>query len=237
MTSERQMRRRTEAEEASSFLRSDLETLQSSLHQHGLVLDERASERLHQFAANLLRWNDRLNLLSRTDVENVIKKHVAASLGVFLLATPGEGDAWIDVGTGAGFPGLVLKIARPEINITLLDSARKRCLFLEDQVRTLQLGRVSVLQLRVETLLGRGEGVGAYQVVTSRAVASLSDTLANFGPLVAEGGRLITFKGPQWQEEVDQVNTSGQLQRSRFEFDRTVEVPWATGHILLFKRS
>lgn len=233
---ERRRRDRGE-DETPDFLAADLDSLNRALAPYGLAFDDDASPRILRFASELLLWNDRLNLLSRQDVENVIRKHVAASMGVFLLAQPSPSDRWVDVGTGAGFPGLVLKIARPWLNLDLIDSARKRCVFLEEMARTLRLGRIPIMQARVETILSRKEGVGAYDVVTARAVASLADSATIFGPLVARGGRLITFKGPQWTEEVEQAKESGALSAAGFELETATRVPWSVGHVLSFRRS
>ncbi len=230
-------RREEEREGGQEFLSADLESLNRALEPYELAFDEEASKRILRFASELLLWNDRLNLLSRQDVESVIRKHVAASVGVFLVAQPSPTERWIDVGTGAGFPGLVLKIARPWLKMELIDSARKRCVFLEEMTRTLQLGRVPIMQARVETLLARNEGVGAYDVVTARAVASLADSIALFGPLVVAGGRLITFKGPQWSDEVDQARSAGVFSKSGFELETATRVPWSLGHILSFRRA
>jgi 16S rRNA (guanine527-N7)-methyltransferase len=200
-------------------------------------MDPRAPARLQAFARELLTRSDRLNLLSRADAPQVIRKHVAASLGVFLVAHPTEGEEWIDVGTGAGFPGLVLKIAEPGLRITLLDSARKRCLFLESVVRGLDLGRVPVLPLRVETLVARGEDVGRFAVLTARAVTSLVETVRAFGPLVAPGGRIVSFKGPGWPEEIKTLDAAGLMGPGGASLDSVTRIPWVAGHLVTLRKS
>lgn len=221
---------------ATRFLDADLEVLEASLRPFSIAIDSAARERILLFSRELIAWNDRLNLLSRSDAPNVIRKHVAASAAVFLAVPHAARDRWIDVGTGAGFPGLVLKILRPEMDITLLDSARKRCLFLESVIRQMEIGRTPVLPLRVETLVARGEMVGAFEVLTARAVASLPDTLRGFGPLVAPGGRLVTFKGPQWHEELETTRTSGTMDAAGFEVESSLRIPWTAGHLITLRR-
>jgi 16S rRNA (guanine527-N7)-methyltransferase len=219
-----------------SHLERDLLELERLLKPYSLEIGELARDRILAYAKELIAWNDRFNLLSRSDTPNVIRKHVAASIGVFLVVQPSPWDRWIDVGTGAGFPGLVLKIMRPDLQITLLDSARKRCLFLENTLRLLELGKVPILPLRVETLISREEGLGTYTVLTSRAVASLAETITGFGPLVALEGRIVTFKGPQWLDELNETQAAGILSREGFELEATTRIPWTAGHLLSFRK-
>jgi 16S rRNA (guanine527-N7)-methyltransferase len=215
----------------------DLAWLLAVIEPYSIPMDARAPARLQVFARELLNRSDRLNLLSRGDAPQVIRKHVAASLGVFLVAHPSEGEEWIDVGTGAGFPGLVLKIAQPGLCITLLDSARKRCRFLESMVRSLGLGRVPVMPLRVEALVARGEDVGRFEVLTVRAVTSLVETVRGFGPLVAPGGRIVTFKGPRWPEEIKTLEAAGLMGWGGVSLDSVTRIPWIAGHLVTLRKS
>ena len=231
VVSDQEERRRT------SHLEKDLLALERHLQPFSIGIEPLAHDRILTFSKELMSWNDRFNLLSRADAPNVIKKHVAASIGVFLVAQPSPWDRWIDVGTGAGFPGLVLKILRPDINMVLLDSARKRCLFLENTIRIMEMAKVPILPLRVETLIARGEMLGAYTVLTSRAVASLTETVSGFGSLVAPGGRIVTFKGPQWLEELESVQASGVLAGTGFALEAATRIPWTAGHILSFRKT
>jgi 16S rRNA (guanine527-N7)-methyltransferase len=218
------------------YLSADLSALADSIRPYGIHIDPIAQERFLLLARELLSWNMRLNLLSRADAPNVIRKHVAASLGVVLVATPNNKDNWIDVGTGAGFPGLILKVLCPEMEMTLVDSARKRCLFLENVIRRMELGRVPVLPARVETMIARGEGLSMYSVLTARAVASLDETIRSFGTLVRPGGRIITFKGPSWDVEVEAATSSGVLGPGRYLMESVTRIPWTAGHLLVLKK-
>jgi 16S rRNA (guanine527-N7)-methyltransferase len=215
----------------------DIAWLLAVIEPYSIPLEPGAPARLRVFARELLVWSGRLNLLSRADAPQVIRKHVAASLGVFLVAQPAEHEEWIDVGTGAGFPGLVLKIARPDLRITLLDAARKRCRFLEDVVRSMELGRVPVVPLRVETLVARGEGLGRYHLLTARAVTSLVETVRSFGPLVAPSGRIVTFKGPRWHEEIESLHAAGLLGPEGVSLDSVTRIPWVSGHLVTLRKS
>ena len=214
----------------------EIDHLAEAVRSYAIDLDGPARQRLCRFSRDLIEWNDRLNLLSRTDVPNVVRKHVAASIGVLLVAQPAPAERWIDIGTGAGFPGMVLKLVRPDLGIALVDAARKRCVFLQNTVRQFALDGVSVHTLRAETMIARGEGIGAYTTLTTRAVASLSDTVREFGPLVKTGGRIVTFKGPQWREETDRAETDGSLQRAGFALASATRIPWTPGHLLVLSK-
>lgn len=217
-----------------SLLR-DLEALRTAVDPFGIPFDDEVSERLGSFARELVSWNERHNLLSRMDVQNVISKHVAASLGVFLLSDPIPGQRWIDVGSGAGFPGMVLKLVRPEIDMTLVDSSKKRCEFLEHICRTINLNNIQTLPMRAETLLAHRGGRRGFDVVTSRAVASLEDAMRGFAGLLAPGGRFITFKGPNWMTEVESAISKGAFRTSGLTMESVARVPWTQSHILMMR--
>ncbi|MCA9755727.1 MAG: 16S rRNA (guanine(527)-N(7))-methyltransferase RsmG [Candidatus Eisenbacteria bacterium] len=188
-----------------------------------------------RYSAQLLSWNRKHNLLSRADEANLVRKHVAASLGVFLCSPYVSGQRWIDVGTGAGFPGLILQLAEPAMPMTLLDSSRKRCDFL-DAVTTELSPETKVINQRAEDFIATGDPVDGYDVVTTKAVASLDECIRRFGSLVRPGGRLLTFKGPQWSSELEEAATSQQFQSLRFVPESATRVPWIEAHIVTLFR-
>lgn len=186
------------------------------------------------YSQDLLEWNRRHNLLSRADEENLVRKHIAASLGVFLAVPHVAGQRWIDVGTGAGFPGLILRMACPELDITLLDSSGKRCDFLRAVISRLDLS-TAVLNQRAEELVP-ADGDGLFEVVTTKAVASLADCVARFGALVRPGGRLVTFKGPGWRSEAEEAQRSAGFDRLGLVLEAAVRVPWVDAHVIVLHR-
>lgn len=216
-------------------IQAQLETLATALEPFGIPFDDGVADRLGTFARELVLWNERHNLLSRMDVQNVITKHVAASLGVFLLVDPIPGQRWIDVGSGAGFPGMVLKLVRPELEMTLIDSSRKRCEFLEHISRTINLQSIQILTMRAETLLSHRGGRRGFDVVTSRAVASLEDSMRGFGGLLAPGGRFITFKGPNWMTEIETAISKGAFRSAGLTMESVARVPWTQSHIIMMR--
>ncbi len=152
----------------------------------------------------LVAWNQKINLTAITDPEGVAVKHFADSLAFFNYCDIPGGGSVIDIGTGAGFPGIVLKIVRPDIQLTLLDSLKKRFLFLEDLLN--QLG------LEATFLQGRAEAYGqnlnyreSYDVAVSRAVAQLNTLSEYCLPFVRLSGRFVAFKGGNSDEEAIQT--------------------------------
>jgi 16S rRNA (guanine527-N7)-methyltransferase len=213
----------------------DLARLVQTLSAYSIDLDEASQARLLDYSHELLVWNRKHNLLSRSDEANLVRKHIAASLGVFLSTPHVSGQRWIDVGTGAGFPGLVLQLALPEVEMTLLDSSGKRCEFLRAVTSRLSPG-THVVNQRAEDFLSSNGGA-TYDVVTTKAVATLGDCIQRFGALVRPGGRMITFKGPSWTQELEEAQRRRQLEGLAFVPESAVRVPWVEAHIVaLFRR-
>jgi 16S rRNA (guanine527-N7)-methyltransferase len=139
---------------------------------------------------------------SVTDPDEAVDAHVADSLTA-LPWLPATGHV-ADVGSGAGFPGLPLAIARPELHVDLVESARRKCDFLAHAAARLQLDRVAVVNARAEDW-ARGGGAGRYDAVLIRAVAPLGTLVEYAAPLLAAAGRLIAWKGEQAAEEEDRA--------------------------------
>jgi 16S rRNA (guanine527-N7)-methyltransferase len=156
------------------------------------------------YARRLLEENRRTNLTSTRDREGVYRRHFAESLAILrLLDERGvELSPVIDVGTGAGFPGLPIKIARPEIEMTLLEATGKKARFLESIVAELGLADVRVVQGRAEDVARETAQRGAYRLVLARAVAPLPVLLELTLPFLAAGGVLAAPKGSALQREV-----------------------------------
>lgn len=152
-----------------------------------------------QFQHLLLEWNERMNLTSVTETTDVQVKHFLDSLTV-LSALPepvrrGEGGcSLLDVGAGAGFPGIPLAIVRPMLRVTLLEATHKKCRFLEYVVAALHLPGVEVVCGRAEELAHVPSRRGEYDVVVARAVASLATLAELCLPFVRVGGRMIASK-------------------------------------------
>ncbi|MBD3161634.1 MAG: 16S rRNA (guanine(527)-N(7))-methyltransferase RsmG [Candidatus Latescibacteria bacterium] len=214
----------------------ELEELKLRLRSYRLDLDQTRKERLRLYLSHVYEWSRRIALLSRGDVEHLVWKHIGSSLGPLLVLSPTPGSKWVDIGSGAGLPGLVLKIWEPSQELHLVESSRKKCIFLEEARRRLGVGEIPIHTLRVETWLERGERIGEFDLLMTRAVANVTNTLRDFGRLVRPGGKVLTFKGPGWLEDLNAAKERGLIGRGRYRLEQVVRIPWAPGHLLLLRK-
>lgn len=168
----------------------------------GLQLTPAQVAAFERYAAELASWNARMNLTAITDAEGVRVRHFLDSLTVVKAAALGDGMRVIDVGTGAGFPGLPLKIAFPAIELTLLEATGKKVRFLEHMRAVLGIEAI-VLHARAEEAGRQPELRESYDLVLARAVARLPTLLEYLLPLARVGGRCIAMKGHTAHSEVE----------------------------------
>ena len=175
-----------------------LQTLEAGLPQLGLTLDEKRNQTLCAFGHAMVKQNEVMNLTGITEDEAVAKLHLLDSLTVLSCADL-TGKTLIDVGCGAGFPGVPLAIACPEAKITLLDSLGKRMKWLEEVLPTLGVNAECVTARAEEAVATRRE---RYDFATSRAVARLNILLELTAPYVKVGGAVLAMKGAAAKEEL-----------------------------------
>ena len=178
--------------------RSYLKALAASL---GVSLGDRALERFDLYARLLCDWNEKINLTAITDPQEICVKHFADSLSVLAKVEIPQDAKLIDVGTGAGFPGLALKIARPDLRVTLLDSTKKKLMVLDDISQKLELD-VELLHKRAEEAGQSRPYREQFDVATARAVANLAVLSEYCLPFVKVGGRFLAMKSAKTQEEL-----------------------------------
>ena len=177
------------------------DVLLSTLYDFEITVDDEAVGRLCRYNELLIEWNEKMNLTALTAPEDVALKHFADSLMLLSYCEIENCARVIDVGTGAGFPGLVLKIARPDIRLSLLDSLQKRLIFLDTVCRELSVGDVSLIHSRAEEG-SRTELRDSFDIAVSRAVASLNTLCEYDMPYVKVGGRMIAMKGKGASQEL-----------------------------------
>ena len=166
----------------------------------GVELDAQALERFELFASMLVEKNKVLNLTAITDPEGIAVKHFADSLTALRMIDLQPGTKVIDVGTGGGFPGIPLLIARPEIKLTMLDSTGKKLAFVSQSVEELGLS-ANIVHARAEEA-GQGELRESFDFTVSRAVAAMNILCEYCLPLVRVGGVFIAMKGPDADAEL-----------------------------------
>ena len=167
----------------------------------GFELTNEAVKRLNIYGNLLLEWNEKINLTAIKEPEAVLYKHFYDCLLTFKHFSPLASSSIIDVGTGAGFPGLVFKIARPDLEITLLDSLNKRVNFLNTVLGELSL-KANTLHSRAEEAARNPLYREKYDFATARAVAALPVLSEYCLPFVKKGGSFIALKGPSGEEEL-----------------------------------
>ncbi len=162
----------------------------------------------------LLLWNRRINLVSEQTSREIVVRHFVDSLTPAPWIEKPDG-LLIDIGSGGGFPGIPLRIALPGLQLTLVESSRKKTSFLAHIVRTLHLDNVTIIRERVEALVGEPACAGSFDTVLSRAAFKLPELLRMASFFLKPGGLLIALKGPDPQEEMAEaetvLNTAGMI--------------------------
>ena len=171
----------------------------------GLTLDEKQIEAFMRYKALLVEWNQKMNLTAITDEVDIMTKHFLDCMSIQKAFPMEKVKTLIDVGTGAGFPGLVIKIAFPWIKVTLVDSLNKRLNFLKEVIQELGLEGVECVHARAEDLGKNKVYREQFDVCASRAVANLAVLSEYTLPFVKEGGYLIALKGQKIEQEATEA--------------------------------
>lgn len=168
----------------------------------GVEITPEAVENLNLYGNLLIEWNEKINLTAITEPEDVLYKHFYDCILFFKNSKIPQNAKIIDVGTGAGFPGLVLKIIRPDLEVTLLDSLNKRIIFLNDVIEKLNLKGITAIHSRAEDGGKNPKHREKYDIACARAVAAMPVLLEYCVPFVKIGGQFIAMKGPSVKDEV-----------------------------------
>ena len=167
----------------------------------GITLSEIQLKQFYNYMNLLIEWNKKINLTAITEPDEIILKHFVDSLTISKYIP--DGTRVVDVGTGAGFPGIPLKIYRQDIEITLLDSLQKRINFLDEVIRELNLEKIETIHSRVEDFGKDKKYREKFDIATSRAVANLATLSEYLLSLVKVGGKVISMKGSLIEEELE----------------------------------
>lgn len=177
------------------------ETLKAQAFKMGIPLTDEMIDQFRLYEELLLSWNERMNLTAITDPVDIQNKHFLDSLSCVIPLDKPEGKL-IDIGTGAGFPGLPIKIARPGLTVTLMDSLNKRITFLNAVITQLGLTGIEAVHGRAEECARKKEHRDRYDYAFARAVAKLNVLAEYCLPFVKTGGLFISQKGSDYEQEV-----------------------------------
>lgn len=180
--------------------------LKQKLNEFNIEISDNQLEKFDKYMQLLLEWNEKINLTAIIEPDEVKIKHFLDSLTV--LEYINDEDKVIDIGTGAGFPGIPLKIMKPDAKITLLDSLNKRINFLNLVIEELGLKNIEAIHGRAEEFARNKLYREKYDVAVSRAVANLSTLTEYMLPFVKVGGRCICMKGANLKEELDKAKNA-----------------------------
>ncbi len=187
---------------------STIEYLKKHAEEYGIELTDDLINKLEIYGRLLKEWNEKINLTAITDDEGIAIKHFLDCLLVCKYADFKSGDKIIDVGTGAGFPGLVIAAANPEVTVTLLDSTGKKLKAVADMAQAMGVDNAQVVHMRAEEAGQKPDFRERYDYATARAVAELRVLLEYTLPFVKKGGTFLSLKGAAAVEEIDGAGNS-----------------------------
>ena len=187
----------------------------------GVEISQKQAEQFYKYMELLLEWNEKMNLTAITEPEEVILKHFIDSLTIIPYLK--EADTVLDIGTGAGFPGIPLKILEENKKFTLLDSLNKRIIFLQTVINELELKNIQAIHGRAEEFVSKERET--YDIVTSRAVARLNVLLEYMLPFVKVGGRCICMKSFEIEEELKEAKKAIEILGGEIEKIDEITLP------------
>ena len=197
--------------------------LTEKLSKINVNIADKQAEQLYKYMNLLIEWNEKINLTAIIEPDDIILKHFVDSLTV-LNEIPDNAKV-ADIGTGAGFPGLPIKIARPDTDVFLIDSLNKRIKFLDEVILENKLNNVHAIHARAEEIGHNKDYREKCDVVTSRAVAKLNVLLEYMMPLVKLGGKCICLKGPNVEEEIEEARNAIEILGGEVEKIESITLP------------
>lgn len=208
-------------------MKKDFSQLKKDLNEFGIELTAEMEEQFLLYNNMLIEWNSFMNLTAITDFDEVLKKHFTDSVSL-IRAIPDLGEKkyrMIDIGTGAGFPGIPLKIVFPNISVVLLDSLNKRVNFLKEVISKLQLTDITAMHGRAEDFAQNKEYRESFDLCVSRAVANLAILSEYCLPFVKKNGRFISYKSEKVSEEFEVSGKAISVLGGEYENQVTFELP------------
>lgn len=213
-----------------------LELLNKTLEKYQITASKQTCEDMICFINKMLEYNKTHNLTSITEPNEIVYKHLLDSL--FPLDLLDKSNNIIDIGCGAGFPSLPLAISNRDLNITAIDSVRKKTDFVNIIKQCLNLANLNVIHTRIEEFARNKQYRESFDIVLSRAVAPLNIILEYSAPLLKNGGYILAYKGQNYQEEIDACKNAFQLLDCEIEtiYDYKVEELETVRYVLKIKK-
>lgn len=188
-----------------------------------IELDDSKIKKFYNYMLLLIEWNKKINLTAITDEKEIIIKHFVDSASVYKYIKTNK--AILDLGTGAGFPGIPLKIINEDFNITLVDSLNKRINFLNEVINKLDLNNIELIHSRAEDLANNENYRENFDMVVSRAVAPLNVLVEYTLPFIKVGGKLVSMKGSNAEEELKLAEKSINVLGGTFNKIEKIKLP------------
>lgn len=179
---------------------------EKELNKNQLTVSKDSYEKYFKYMKNVLEWNTKINVTAVRDEENFIIKHYIDSLVISKYVE--ENPRVIDIGTGAGFPGVPVKLYNEDMDITLIDSINKKLNVIRESIKDLDLKNIEIIHSRAEDLAVKEGYRESFDVATTRAVSNLSTILEYMMPFIKVGGIAVCMKGPNYQEELDSARNA-----------------------------
>ncbi len=180
-------------------------------------------DKFQAYTALLLEWNRRIHLVSKRDAKSDrIIRHFVDSVSIFKAVNVPEGANLLDLGAGAGFPSIPIRIVREDVRLTLVESIHKKTLFLRKLSQALKLDNVSVIDQRAEKLADQPDQTERYDLIVAKAMGKLKDVIGLSMPLLKTGGMLVAYKGKGANREMEEI---GPLKDCRINETVRIEIP------------
>lgn len=193
----------------------------------GIKYADDVYEKFEIYTQNLLSYNEKVNLTAITNINEIYEKHYLDSLSILKYFQLEQNSSVIDVGTGAGFPSIPMKILREDIDLCMVDSLSKRVFFLEDMISKLSMKKATALHSRAEDLAQKKDYRENFDYAVSRAVANLSTLCEYCIPFVKKGGFLICLKGQNVDDEIQNSKNAMKLLNCSIKEKIDVEIPFS----------
>ena len=223
------------------MLKEDENILINGAQKMGINLHEEQIKKFSRYLELLVQWNQKINLTSLKTPQEIIIKHFLDSISCIKIINKYiriEGIHIIDVGTGAGFPGIPIKIVCPSISLSLLEARKKKTIFLEKITKEINFQKVEILNGRAETFGKCPDYRQKYDIVLSRALAFLSTLSEYCLPLVRVGGLFVAQKGRSYREEINKALKAVQFLGGELIGVESVRIPFINQerHLLIIKK-